>query len=255
MAPLLIITLTALTVGCSKEFSGTGKPVKPDEYNLALDFKPSVDSLRLKLDSVYTNIWGENYSVSAFKFYISKIDLINTDSNKIYSINAENYFLVDAADSTTWTVKLKSAPFRYNKVAFIVGVDSLRNVSGAQTGDLDPAKGMFWTWNSGYIMAKLEGKSSSSTAANNKFEYHIGGFSGPDNVLRKTVLLFPFGEYSEVLPGSSSVITIKANVNAWFYNPHDLKIEDKPVVTTPGPEAKAVSENYSKMFTVTEISN
>jgi hypothetical protein len=34
-------------------------------------------------------------------------------------------------------------------IKFLLGVDSLKNVSGIQTGALDPAKGMFWTWNTG----------------------------------------------------------------------------------------------------------
>ena len=47
----------------------------------------------------------------------------------------------------------------YTELQFLLGVDSLHNVSGAQTDDLDPAKDMFWTWNSGYVMAKMEGNS------------------------------------------------------------------------------------------------
>jgi hypothetical protein len=47
-------------------------------------------------------------------------------------------------------------------IRFLLGVDSARNVSGIQTGALDPARGMFWTWNSGYVMAKIEGSSPSA---------------------------------------------------------------------------------------------
>ncbi len=75
---------------------------------------------------------------------------------------------------------------------FLLGVDSLHNVSGAQTDALDPAKDMFWTWNTGYVMAKLEGNSPSSALVNNKYEFHVGGFSGKYNVLKKILnLLFP----------------------------------------------------------------
>ena len=147
------------------------------------------------------------------------------------------------------------APFRYNRISFTIGVDSARNVSGAQTGALDPLNGMFWTWNSGYVMAKLEGKSSVSSLVNNKMEYHIGGFRGDSSVLRKPVLLFPYGKYLDISPGSKASMTITANVNAWFSNPHELKIANTPSCTTPGQMAVAISENYSKMFTVTTITN
>jgi hypothetical protein len=130
-------------------------------------------------------------------------------------------------------------------------------VSGAQTGALDPAKGMFWTWNSGYIMANLEGKSPLSSQPNSKIEYHIGGFAGDSNVLRKPTLLFPFGEYLQITttPGRKSIININADVNAWFSNPHQIKIEKIPACTSPGLTAKDISENYSKMFSVSAVIN
>jgi len=53
---------------------------------------------------------------------------------------------------------------------------------------------MFWTWNSGYIMAKLEGTSPVSSQPNNKFEYHIGGFREPVNVVSKVRVAFPLGQ-------------------------------------------------------------
>jgi hypothetical protein len=193
--------------------------------------------------------------VSNFKYYISHITLTNSDSNVTKQINDDKYFLVDAADSLKCLVKLSVAPFRYNRISFTIGVDSAHNVSGAQTGALDPVNGMFWTWTSGYVMAKLEGKSSVSSLVNNKMEYHIGGFRGDSSVLRKPVLLFPYGKYLDISPGSKAKMTITANVNAWFYNPHEVKIANTPSCTTPGQTAVAISENYSKMFTVTTITN
>ena len=260
LLPLLFILLIAAFSSCSKEYSASGftKAIpKEDSFNLTVNFIPMVDTLRLSFDSVYHNYWDEKYTVSAFKFYVSKFDLINTDSNRVYHLNTDKYFLVDAADSTTWAVKLMGSPFTYNRISFLIGVDSVRNVSGAQTGALDPANGMFWTWSSGYIMAKLEGNSPLSSQANNKIEYHIGGFSGDNNVLRKPTLLFPFGESLVITTtaGRKSIINIGADVNAWFSNPHQIKIAITPACTTPGLMAKDISENYSKMFSVTEVIN
>jgi hypothetical protein len=251
-----LASIVFLFNGCQREVSGTeSKKTVTDDYNLRIDFKPMVDDLLLKLDSTYKNYFGETYRISQFKFYVCQFDLINTDSNKVYNVNRDKYFLIDAADSTTWSAKLSVVPFRYNRIAFTIGVDSTKNVSGAQSGALDPAKGMFWTWNSGYIMAKLEGTSPISSLPNQKFEYHIGGFKGAENALRRPVLLFPFDQFSEIVTGKKSVITIQANANAWFYNPHDVKIEEIPSCTTPGSLAKSIAENYTKMFTVVDITN
>jgi hypothetical protein len=256
LLPVLFILIITVTDSCSKEYSASGIAKKPteDSFNLTVNFTPVVDTLAFHFDSTYHNYWSESYSVSAFKFYVSKFDLINTDSGRVYHVNTDKYFLVDAADSTTWAVKLLAVPFTYNRISFLIGVDSLHNTSG-QTGALDSANGMFWGGASGYIMAKLEGHSPLSAQAGNTISYQIGGFSGDDNVLRTPTLLFPFGQYLQINAGRRSVINVEADVNAWFYNPHQVKIADIPSCTTPGLVAKDISENYSKMFSVSAVIN
>lgn len=255
---LLFICLLAASLFAGdykKEHNASSQKNSGNSNNLQIDFKPVVGSVPLYFDSVYRNNSGEPYSVSAFKFYVGRFRLINAESGLEYPVADDKYFLVDAADSTTWFVSLAVPSFRYRGISFLIGVDSIRNVSGAQTGALDPANGMFWTWNSGYIMAKLEGHSPLSPLINNKFEYHIGGFQGNNSVLSKPVLLLPNGGFRQSDANSSTVITVTANVNDWFYSPHTLKIAKTPACTTPGALAKAISENYSKMFTITSITN
>ena len=45
-------------------------------------------------------------------------------------------------------------------------------------GDLDPLKGMYWAWSSGFINFKLEG-SCLNCGSEKEFTYHIGGFIAP----------------------------------------------------------------------------
>ena len=247
--------LLAGIISCQKELHFDKLPEK--DHNLVLQFKPVVqyDSNDLVFGQSYTNFFNQAFTVNTFKFYIHGIELINTDSNKIFQISNDNYFLVDLSDSATARVQIAVLPYTYNRIAFTIGVDSARNVSGAQTGALDPANGMFWTWSSGYIMAKLEGTSPASTAPGQVFEYHIGGFQEPDNVIKKVTLLFPFASNVELAPGKTTEMKIAADAYDWFYNPHDIRFNINPVITTPGPLAKQVAENYSKMFTVVDIIN
>ena len=63
---------------------------------------------------------------------------------------------------------------------FYLGVDSLTNSNGAMGGDLDPTKGMYWTWQTGYIHFKLEGNIICDSSRKS-FEYHIGGYSSNDS--------------------------------------------------------------------------
>jgi hypothetical protein len=249
------LLIVVLVTSCQKELHFDAEP--ENDHNIVLHFQPVVqyDTNKLEFGTVYKNYFNETFTVKTFKFYIHGIELINTDSGRTFRISGDQHFLVDCADSLSSLVKFAVLPFKYNRIAFTIGVDSAHNVSGAQTGALDPAKGMFWSWNNGYIMAKLEGNSPASPVAGNMFEYHIGGFIEPDKVIKKVTLLLPFAQEVDLKPGKSTEMKITADVADWFYNPHDIKISDNPVVTTRGPLAKQVMENYSKMFTVVSIKN
>lgn len=252
---MLPVLLAALMVSsCKKEYSTDGgEPAAT--HNLTIKFKAVADAQPLELGGSYLNAWGEEYTVSAFKFYIAQIKLINSNTGASYKVNKDEYFLVNFADSATVALSLQAVPATYNQISFLLGVDSVRNVSGAQTGALDPAKGMFWTWNSGYIMAKLEGSSPLSNQPNNRFEYHIGGFSGQNNVLKQLTLSFPLAQDVTLQQGKSSQMVITANANAWFEGPNDVEISVSPVCMTPGALAKQIADNYAGMFTITGIVN
>ena len=254
--PFLLILLMAACSSCSKEYSASGFTnitPKLDSFNLTINFIPKVDTARMRFDSAYRNFWREEYKITSFKFYVSNFDLINSDSGRTYHMDTARYFLIDAADSTTWSVKLLAKPFIYNRISFLIGIDSAHNVNNNKKEALDPAKGMYWSASAGYIMAKLQGKATNGNA----FDYQIGGFTGPENVLRKPTLLFPFNQFLVIssAPGSKSTMNIDANVNAWFFNPHQVKIAAVPACTSPGLMAKDISENYSNMFNVTAVIN
>jgi hypothetical protein len=250
----IVLLLTTVVISCQKELHFDKVPEK--EHNLIIKFLPVVafDSVPLVFGKTYKNPFKEEYTPTAFKFYVHNFVISNTDSGKIFKLAQDKYYLVDFADSASTEIKIAVAPYVYNRLYMTIGVDSARNVSGAQTDALDPANGMFWTWNTGYIMAKLEGTSPKSTQAG-KFEYHIGGFAGADNVVKTKEMLFPYTNNLELKPGGESHIFITCNANAWFSNPWDIKIADNPVITTPGLLATQVAENYMKGFSIDSVSN
>jgi hypothetical protein len=223
--------------------------------NLQLEFAPTVDASNLIFGKTYKNAFAEEYSITAFKFYIHGIELINSQTNNIFEVGKDNHWLVNTSDSSASRVQLSIPSSTYNRISFIMGVDSIRNVSGAQTGALDPAQGMFWTWSTGYIMAKLEGNSPVAATPNNVIEYHIGGFKSGESVLRRITLDFPAPQRVDLKPGSLSTITISANINSWFNQANPIRISEKPVSMAPGNLATQIADNYSKMFTVVEVVN
>ncbi|MGZ5253756.1 MAG: MbnP family protein, partial [Flavitalea sp.] len=222
----------------------------PDAQSLpvTLDFSAWASNDSLQQNQAYFNPFNEEIRVSAFKIYLHGFKFINTASGK--STNLEDkYYLVDLLSDASGKVSFDVPSGTYDKLRFTIGVDSVYNVSGAQEGVLDPGKGMFWTWNSGYIMAKLEGTSPESNVAQNAFEYHIGGFKGTNNVVKEIEV--PLN--AMMVHDEARTISLGADVNKWFSGLHDIRISETPVVIMPGPKAVEIAENYYRMFTVKSI--
>jgi hypothetical protein len=239
---ILIFLLQPIADAQSKHKAGYGI--------LKIVFTNSVGASPLVLnDSTYSNCWNEQYTVTKFKYYISNIILQGSKKAKAHN----RYFLINQADSTSCSFSLNLPQGRYNSISFLPGVDSGRNCSGAQTGALDPLNDMFWTWNSGYVMQKLEAISPQSHFRNNKIEYHIGGYKGENNVLQP--LQFALPQTLMVQKGRTSIIYINANLNKIWNGSHELKIIDTPLCTSPGPVAKSIAGNFAGMFSISGITN
>ncbi len=202
----------------------------------------------------YTNAFGEDYSISTFRFYVSKLALKNNNGIAVLPTETK-YRLADAGLTQTLSFTLSTDQNTFSSLSFQLGVDSIDNVSGAQSGDLDPAKGMFWTWNSGYIMAKLEGASSYSSVPDGNFTYHIGGFTAATNAIRSISLPTPGGTPVSLKEDKPTTILISADIDKWFNAAHPLKIADHAFVHSPGALASLYADNYATMFSITEITN
>jgi hypothetical protein len=199
-------------------------------------------------DSTYNNPFGEKYTINKFRYYISNISLRNGSKE---FLQKNRSYLIDEKNLQSLNISFSVPPGNYSSVAFLLGVDSLHNVSGAQDGALDPTNDMFWTWNTGYVMAKLEGNSPSSALVNNKYEFHIGGFSGKYNVLKNISLNFQ-GEVN-FASGKTIEIHINADVDDWWQNPNEIRISEMAAVNAPGKLALKLSDNYAKMFHLKKI--
>jgi len=201
-------------------------------------------------DVNYKNPFGETFSINKFKYYVSNL-VMNSSSNS-FSEN-DSYHLINQGDSASLSFIFNIPTGVYNSFSFLLGVDSLHNVSGAQKDALDPVNDMFWTWSTGYVMVKMEGKSASSPL-NNTFEFHIGGFSGANSVLKKINLDLSHKTLI-VNQNKTAEIVVKCDADTWWKKPHDIKISVNPNITSPGLLAKKISDNYSKMFSVMKIIN
>jgi hypothetical protein len=181
---------------------------------------------------------NEKMTFNIFKYYVSNVRLKAKDGS--WYAMPESYFIVDADPSGSNLVTIPNVPGgEYTDVEMTFGVDSTRNTSGAQSGVLDPAKGMFWSWNSGYIMLKAEG--TAPTAANGTFTFHLGGFKGENKV--QTTKSYNFGTTALVVDGDREAeIHMVANPARLWHGAEKLSV--KSVNTMPNALAKSMSSNY-----------
>ncbi len=225
MGFLIVVCWTL--VSCKKELSASGNPT-----TITLQFNAKVDIAPLVLNTPYTNAEGEQYSVTVFKYYISTIQLIS--SNGTFRDAPPIYHLVDASDTTTSAISFTGTADSLSGISFLVGMDSAHAP--------------------GPIMADLEGVSPASDQPGYAFIYQVKGFTGPSSVLRKITLALPGLPITlnPILP-DTVLISIDANVNAWFSGPHVLPITDSSTCTIPGPLASQYADNYAKMFIVRNV--
>ena len=173
---LFAIILAFNTSSCTKK-----DPAPTAKPTVRVKFDNIAGSADLAFNTNYTNSSGEVFKVSKFTYYISNVSLTKTDGSVFKVAQDDSYFLIKEDVVASQTVELKNVPEAdYKSITFTVGVDSVRNCApiDKRTGALDPANGMYWTWNSGYIFSMLEGTSDASTATNNVFQFHVGGFGG-----------------------------------------------------------------------------
>lgn len=214
-----------------------------------LNFLHYVGNDRLLLDSVYyKNELNQDFTISKFKYYIGKIAFIDSKGN---STAQSSYFLINEDDSESLInnrIALKEGS--YSGLEFILGVDSLENVSGIQSGALDVVNAMFWTWNSGYIFMKLEGNSSFSNQPNKIFEYHIGGFSGENNSVRKIKL--SFDQPIEIKKGEEVKLNLKVDLLEILKHPNSIDFRENSSIVEPST-SKLIADNYSDIFSIISI--
>jgi hypothetical protein len=235
------ITLSLLT-SCQSD------PLKASEKgNLSIEFENRVGNQALKLDgTTYTNAHGESYTVRHFLYYVSNFALTKKDGSKV--IVPESYFLIDQDHEPSRMITLKDIPAGdYVQVSFLIGIDSARNMAGAQAGALDPLNGMFWSWNSGYIFVKIEGNSPQSGQPYNKLQFHIGGFTGATNCIR-TLSPSLNGNQIAIRTGKTPQLHYQVDMARLFDAPSRISFATLSAVHG-GPNAVAFANNYQNMIT------
>lgn len=205
------------------------------ENQHTLTFRPVFNNAELILNDTYYPL-GNNDSIQfeTLRFYISGLELIN-DYKPIWK-EKNSFHLVDATNKKTLSVSIQCpSNLLFNQIKFNLGIDSITNVSGALGGDLDPTRGMYWTWQSGYINFKLEGKSNRCSTRNHEFQFHLGGYLYPDSALQTLILNGSANEKTEIVFDLGKLIST-------------IDLSKQNQIMSPGKDAVLLSGKVAKCF-------
>jgi hypothetical protein len=199
--------------------------------------------------AVVEDNFGNQLRIDKFTSYISSLALIKDDGSEQL---LRDYSLINFLQPSSMEFIVPKG--NYTGIKFLIGVpanvntntdpaqypsDHVLSVAGSQ--------GMFWTWASGYIFTKLEGKAD-TTATNqpmlHPFAYHTG-----DDHYSKWVTV---SKNINVQPSSQHHAALIADMNLIF-SPVDgtsFDLSDISGFHSPGPSMAAFVTNLSNAFTV-----
>lgn len=203
--------------------------INNQEFTIDFRFEKSVFVIE---DEKYLPLKNsDSVLIETLRFYISTVELLQ--DGKIVAKDKSTAHLIDAAERKThrFFVDLPQN-VSYNQIKFNLGIDSLTNVSGAMGDDLDPTKGMYWTWQSGYINFKLEGKNPRCKTRHNEFQLHLGGYASPYNTLQTIVLDI---KDNNIVFDIAKLLTL-------------IDYTQKPNIMSPCKEAVEMSKKITKTF-------
>lgn len=227
LAFILWISLSGISMLCAQPKS-----------NLSLHFHPQWAQMPLRVDegNVYTTSNGDSVEIGLLKFYVSGVELWK---NGAMVWKEENSFhLIDASDVKSLDISAEIPEnIDFTHLKFYLGIDAATNESGAMGGDLDPTKGMYWTWQSGYINFKVEGKSPRCPTRNHAFQFHLGGYQAPNNALQTVILEAK----------NRTRLDIVVDVAA-FLSDIDLSAQNR--VMSPSPNAVLLSQKVAHTFSI-----
>lgn len=251
MKKLLIFTIYAfLFVSCSKDDKVDDNPAElKSTVEIKFEHVWGPNAAPFALNQEMTHPSGQKMTFTTLRYYISNIRLKRTDGTEW--VQPESYYIVNAAQVPEAVISIPDVPVGdYVEVSFLIGVDSLRNTSGAQVGALSPEHGMFWSWNTGYIFIKAEGTSPDSPTGT--FAYHIGGFTGEHNAIRSRSISFNGGKLM-VKPNAKPSIHLMVNAARFWHG--GIQLSQVHKIHMPGANASMMATNFQGGIVFDHIHN
>jgi hypothetical protein len=250
------IAFVTLVSACKKD------EVEPvGNFSLKVNLDNVYGNEELVLDSVvYANNLEQTFRIKKFNYFISNISLVKENGEEYVVPQNESYFLVKEIDKASHSFTLNNIPVdRYNKIKFMIGVDSLRNTMNIseRKGVLDVggyAADMYWTWNQGYIFLKLELHQAKAKADTNNaipYVYHIGGFGGMNTPTVNNIRTVELNIADVIIGAKNGISNLNLKVDAKKVISGNYEVDfDKYPTVMLTPFSTNIADNYKDMFSV-----
>lgn len=250
---IALMAFATITLNSCKKTTPADPLPTEGKVDLQFDHKWGPSNAPFSMNTTLTHpATGETMTFTMLKYYISNIKLKKEDGT--WWTQPESYHLIVVGDNVAPKIQLEKVPVgKYTAIEYTIGVDSTRNVSGAQTGALAPSNGMFWSWLTGYIFIKAEGSSPDSGASSGEFKYHIGGFRNENNTNAVRVNTQDFPNLLNVDGHDGHNAKVHFYVNAARFWHGGISLQDMHTVHMPGANALTIADNFQGALVVHHI--
>jgi hypothetical protein len=213
---------------------------------LTLKFDALLDSVPFQLGRIFTDNFGNRVRADIFMNYISMVTLVAEDGSEVL---LKDFMLVDYSEENEVTVDVPSC--KYTSLKLGVGIPAEYNV------DQDPAvypsssplsvagaQGMHWSWNTGYIFAKFEGKADTSGVVGAIPLLRIAIHAGNDESYRA----YESDPFILELNGDSETISVHLLVNKLFSPDQGNEVNLTENAVTHSQNNAQLATNYMNNF-------
>jgi methanobactin biosynthesis MbnP-like protein len=239
---LLIFTgIVAMIMSCDK-----AQPIPPNlDPELQLEFNFKVAGLPLFYQQNYINANGQGYFFDRIRFYVSKIELVGSNTESLDSI-----VITPGPGNTSFNLG-RVKPGTFNSIRFKIGLDAVTNHSDPtqykSNSPLSNNHPDFAHWNvqDGYQFIKLVGKADTSVTKKGIVDGDMVYLVGADPLLRTVQLKKQF----TIQNGVDHTLEIEVDF-ASLMNSLDFRLE--AVSQNPGSNVLAlkIADKFPLLFSI-----
>jgi hypothetical protein len=190
--------------------------------------------LHVKVKDAYQDAIGHPIKLKKWAFYLGDIFGIEERGSSKRLVQGPRLIRLNSIKDTV--IVLHTGHHSFKGLSIQLGVDSMLQAQPNWEGDLDPIKGMYWEWRTGYIDLKIEGHSPASNERKNEVFFHLGGFLNHESTQNRITLSFPVDDECIEVDLSS------------FFQAVDLSKQHK--IMRPGKEAVKLSHIWKECWQI-----